>query len=120
MPMQGGHLNDGPADPSQWRNLPGYGMLQMLQHMQTQNPDIFNHMMQSPWAQKFGITADNLGSMESRQQARSDAMGGNWTPHQFFGQLPPATAPGAPAQPPASIQAPVPAPVPGSNQLPTY
>ncbi len=118
-PQPGDH--GGHPDSSQWRNLPGYGMLQMLQHMQTTNPDVFNRLMQSGWAQRFGITPDNLGTMESRQQAKADALGRTWNPPQMFGGLPAPTAP-APAATPASIQAPVAPQAPGASsyQLPTY
>lgn len=106
-------------DPSQWRNLPGYGLISSLQQMQTSNPNFFSQIIGSPMAQHFGITADNLGTIQSREQARAEAFGRQWNPPGSNALLPPAQGLPTPVgQTPVASSAPKPPPP--NYQLPSY
>lgn len=52
-----------------WQGLPGRGLLEMLGRMQTERPDMFQQLI-GKFGEKFGITPDNLGTMQSRQDVR--------------------------------------------------
>lgn len=144
----GGH--DGYGDQGQWggQNALGGGILQqpfyqLLQTIQTRNPDLFGRLMQSGFAQRFGITPQSIAAMgQQGPQQGGQAFGGQpqWgQPDQYRRHQwgPPVAMPGggttgAPLQPsplppvqggmitaPVVSQTPV-APPAGSYQLPTY
>lgn len=79
-----------------WKMAPPQQLLQRLIAMQAQNPDRFAQMMGRPGISRFGITPENLATMQSRQDLRAQAM----APFKAMGRpmAPAAPAMAAPAQ----------------------
>lgn len=88
----------GPMARPDFSSMIPQGLLQALIRMQAQRPELFAQRLQSPMAQRFGITPEtDLASMTTRQDARQDwrqqmgrggfGGGGNFAP---MGMAPPA------------------------------
>lgn len=101
------HLHGGNG-MNPWQGAPPQGLLQMLQRVQMADPTRFAQLMAGHAASRFGITPDNLGGMQSRQDIRQGMMPQH--PQVMPGQMP--VNPAAPVAP-AGFAA-TPNPVPGN------
>lgn len=81
---------------AQWQGLPPQGLLQMLQRIQTANPEIFARLMDSGLAARFGLTPENLATMQSRQDVRDAWRAANPNGRPGFDPNRPAINPGNP------------------------